>query len=267
MDAVLKMRMALGSSGYGVYVQLLEMLRDADGYSAALEPQVIAWAIHESDVALVERVIREFELFDLSSEGRFSSPWLTAMMAEHEERRAKYAAAGRKSAAVRASKAEQGTATPEQGSNDVQTMLPPPLEGGSNDVGDLGQQINNTKKTKKNFKKNPSTNEGEGGGDLFDEDLISSLERVPGAPWNTEKHGGELRKDKNHNPLPLVRIAERWHLSHTQVLHLALCCLSCEIGSAPFMALLAAEKHCVDTAFVPKLPFSYFVSRVKNGRP
>lgn len=263
MDAVLKMRMALGAAGYGVYVQLLELLRDADGYTAAFDAQVLAWALHESDPKLVERVVTEFGLFQIGEDGRFSSPWLSAAMSEHDERRAKYAAAGRKSAAIRASKAEQSQATPEGGCNDVATTLPPPLEGGCNDVGNLSQQTKKTNKTKKNLKNTPPLNGGGGEGDLYSEEKVAALERVPGIPWRSDLHASELIKDATHNPLPLYRIAEHWRLSHTQVLHLACCCNSCEIGSAPFVALLAADRHCTDTGFAPKLPFSYFVSRIK----
>lgn len=128
MSDVLKMRMTLGAAGYGVYVQLLELLRDAPNYTAMFDAPVLAWALHEPDAALVEQVVKDYGLFDLAPDNSFRSPWLCAAMAEHDERRAKYAAAGRKSAAVRASKADQSATSPEQGSNDVQTTLPPPSE-------------------------------------------------------------------------------------------------------------------------------------------
>lgn len=267
MDAVLKMRMTLGAAGYGVYMQLLELLRDAPNYTALFDAPVLAWALHEPDAGLVERVVTEFGLFDVASDNSFRSPWLCAAMAEHDERRAKYAAAGRKSAAVRASKTDQSATSPEQGSNDVQTTLPPPLGGGSNDVATVGQQKKETKtKSLKNKKPQP-TKEGEGMGDLFEEDLIITLERTACPPWDNAKDGHLLRADDAHNPAPLSRIAEKYHLNRNQVLHLWRCCRECEIGSAPFMALLAAAKNCEETRFTPNHPFSYFVSRIKPSEP
>lgn len=265
MDAVLKMRMALGAAGYGVYVQLLELLRDADGYTAALEPSVLAWALHEPDASLVERVIREFGLFEISDDGRFKSPWLAAAMAEHDERRAKYAAAGRKSAAVRASRAEQPQAPLEQGSNKVQTTLPPPIEGGSNVVGNLSQQTIQTIQNQKNKKTQPTIEEDGWAGDLFDKDLLSAIGRSKTPVWQPDKMDHLLAAGAGHNTAPLTRAAVKYSLRRSQVFWLWRATNRCEVGNAAFMAFLACLKHCEESQFKPTRPYEYFVSRIMGG--
>lgn len=266
MDAVLKMRMALGAAGYGVFVQLLELLRDADGYTATFDAQVLAWALHEPDAQLVERVVKDFGLFQIGEDGRFSSPWLSAAMSEHDERRAKYAAAGRKSAAIRASKAEQPQATLEGGCNDVATTLPPPLKGGSNDVGHLGEQTNQTIQNQKNKKTQPTIEEDGWEGDLFDEDLLSAIGRTKTPIWQPDKMDRLLPAAPDHNPGPLTRAAAKYGLRRVQVFWLWRATDHCRVGGAAFMALLACLRHCEDTQFRPTRPFEYFVSRIKEGR-
>lgn len=90
-----------GFAGYGIYWAIIELLRDAQNYRYTSEPKVIAYVLHAQDVAQVERVLRNFGLFDYDSDGMLFSPWLLEQMGAYDTRKAKLSAAGKKGAAKR----------------------------------------------------------------------------------------------------------------------------------------------------------------------
>ena len=112
-DHVLAMRIQEGSAGYGVYIMLLELLRDAESRSLVFNPANLAFAINEPDIELVRRVCTEYGLFDLSDDNRLSSPWLEAQMAAYDDAKQAAREAGRRGAAKR-----YGKQVPAEGAND-----------------------------------------------------------------------------------------------------------------------------------------------------
>lgn len=266
MDQVLKMRMSEGAAGYGIFMMLLELLRDSNNYTTAYDPSVLAWALHEPDIAKLTKVCENYGLFEISPDKQICCPWLTAIMSQHEDRRRKLSEAGKKSAAVKAAKAEQPQTISQQGCNEVSTTLPPPLEGGSNVVDSNCQQ---TKPNKKNQKKsNNPTNPivGVDGEDIFSEEFIKRVGRLNAPAFDEAAHGHEFFSDKEHNAVPLMAAAVTFRLSLPQMQAIHAATLFCRIGSAPFMAFLAACRHCQDTQFRPKFAFEYFMSRIKDTR-
>lgn len=266
MDAVLKMRMSEGSAGYGIFMMLLELLRDSDGYQTAYDPNVLAWALHESDIPKLQNVCEKYGLFSISEDKQICCPWLTAVMSQHEEKKKKLSEAGKRSAASRAAKAEQPQTTLEGGSNVVATTLPPPLEGGSNVVASNAQQNKPNKRNQKKSNTPFNPVEGVAGEDIFSEDFIKRVGRLNVPSFVFEDMAGELFKDDEHNPAPLVDAANTFKLSKPQVQVLHAATLFCRVGSAQFMAFLAARRHCQETQFVPKFAFEYFMSRIKDAR-
>lgn len=266
MDAVLKMRMQEGAAGYGIFMMLLELLRDSAGYTTAYDPSVLAWALHEPDVPKLKKVCEDYGLFSISEDKKICCPWLTSVMAQHEEKKKKLSEAGKRSAASRAAKAEQPQPTAQPNPNEVATTLPPPLQGGSNVVSDLSQQ---TKTNKRNNKKsnNPSNPlEGVEGGALFSDDFIKRIGRLTSPVFDPATMGGEYFQDSEHNPAPLLATAVTFQLSQPQVQVLHAATVFCRIGSPQFMAFLAARKHCQETSFKPKFPFEYLMSRIKDAQ-
>ena len=75
-DNVLELRMNEGSAGYGVYVMVLELLRDAKDRQILFNSKKIAYAINEMDTALVERVIKDYGLFNQTPDNHIKSDWL-----------------------------------------------------------------------------------------------------------------------------------------------------------------------------------------------
>ena len=104
MDQVLKMRMSEGAAGYGIFMMLLELLRDSNNYTTAYDPSVLAWALHEPDITKLTKVCENYGLFEISADKQICCPWLTAVMSQHEEKRRKLSEAGKRSAAVKAAK-------------------------------------------------------------------------------------------------------------------------------------------------------------------
>lgn len=113
---VLALRIEEGAAGYGVYWMLLELLRDAPSYKFSSNPKALAFAINEHDVQLVERVVRNYGLFDFDDSDLMFSPWLLKAMGEYDDRKAKLREAGRRGAAHRWSSSSredgQAIATP-----------------------------------------------------------------------------------------------------------------------------------------------------------
>ena len=95
---------------------LLELLRDAPSYKFSANPKALAFAINEHDTQLVERVVRNYGLFDFDNDELMFSPWLLQAMGEYDDRKAKLREAGRRGAAHRWSSSSkedgQAIATP-----------------------------------------------------------------------------------------------------------------------------------------------------------
>ena len=253
MEDVLKMRMSEGSAGFGLYVMLLEQLRNSDSYSIKFEPAVLAWSLHEPDIDRLTRVVQDYGLFTIAEDGTMSSPWLCSVMAEHDNKRAKLSAAGKKSAALR-----------QQSANVVTTTLPaapkPPLK----EVDQKQQQTN--KRNKEINKKNttPSTS-GEGEEvDIFSDEFISRIGKADCDLFDPDKHAPGLVSDKQHNYNVLVAAALQYRLTVDQFSVLNIAVDACTIGAPRFMEFIRVLRHCKDTNFKPVYPFEYFMSQLKR---
>ena len=102
-------------------------------------------------------------------------------------------------------------------------------------------------------------------GDLFLEENIKRVGRLNAPTFDEAAHGHEFFSDKQHNARPLMAAAVTFQLSLPQVQTLHAATEFCKVGGAPFMAFLAACKHCQDTQFRPKFAFEYFMSRIKDA--
>lgn len=255
MDNVLRMRMQEGAAGYGIYVMILEYLRSSDDYRIKSDTAVIGWQIHEQDLALVERVITQYELFDLSKDGYLSSPWLNACMADHEARRQKLSAAGKRSAANKAAKVNQ-----------VATTLTGGGQPRSHNVGDLAQQPP-TYTDNHTDNLNPSGhNGGTGVEGYFTPGMISKIGKDKSGTADVEKCRLTLPKDSDHNPDIIISRIVEYGLTYNQVMALYNVTDGCQIGGARTVALLGAFRHCRQTQFKPLYAYEYLISRIKDAQ-
>ncbi|MCQ2125758.1 MAG: DUF4373 domain-containing protein [Fibrobacter sp.] len=255
MDNVLRMRMQEGAAGYGIYVMILECLRSTDDYRIKSDTAVIGWQIHEQDLALVERVITQYDLFDLSSDGYLSSPWLNACMADHEAKRAKLSAAGRKSALIKSQKSNQAATT---------------LTGGgqprSNDVSDLAQQPTTHLNNHTDNLTPSDHNSGAGVEGYFSAAMISKIGKDKSGLADVDKCRISLVKDPDHNPDIIISRILEYKLTYNQVMALYNVTEGCLVGGARTVALLAAFRHCKETQFRPMYAYEYLISRIKDAQ-
>ena len=129
-DHVLAMRIQEGAAGYGIYVMLLELLRDSETRSLVFNPRNLAFAINEPDIALVERVIQEYGLFEIAPDGAFRSPWLQQQLEEYDAKKEAAREAGKRGAAARYGK--KYPVPDNDDSNPIGTLCPPPSVPHSN---------------------------------------------------------------------------------------------------------------------------------------
>lgn len=94
-----------GYEGYGIFLAILEVLRDAPSYKYSSDPAVWSFLLHAEDTECVERVIKNYGLFDQDDNGLLYCPWLSMNLETYEGKKAKLIAAGKKGAAKRWSSA------------------------------------------------------------------------------------------------------------------------------------------------------------------
>ena len=99
-----------GFAGYGIYLSILELLRDAPSFRYSADAKVLAYVLHATDIEQVGRVVRNFGLFDTDSNGLLFSPWLSEQLEAYSDKKHKLQEAGKRGAARRWAKVEDGQA-------------------------------------------------------------------------------------------------------------------------------------------------------------
>jgi hypothetical protein len=110
---IIRMRQRWGSAGYGVYVMLLELLRESEGQQVFYFPEALAYSLHENNIEMLESVCRDFSLFTFTDDDIMSSPFLSMCQAQAEERAAKAREWGKMGAKARYSRNSAQQSTPQ----------------------------------------------------------------------------------------------------------------------------------------------------------
>lgn len=258
-DQVLSMRIQEGSAGYGVYVMLLELLRDAENRQLVCNPKHLAFAINEPDVSLVERIVRDYGLFNLLEDGKFCSPFLEAQMKEYDAKKAAAVAAGKRGAARRYGKPaeESSGGNIDTAGNPMGTLK----DANGNIMNDIQQ--NEIKSTKSKLlqmswrdwdgerlfnlarKKEPEIDE-------MSRRVISDRQKALEA-----KSGQDV-----HNLEAVVSVCDFFHVGVGMFAFLAQYTNFGRVGSPELIRLLALEKECRQTKFTPKYPAEYVLVKL-----
>ena len=258
-DQVLSMRIQEGSAGYGVYVMLLELLRDAEQRQLVCNPKHLAFAINEPNVDLVERIVRDYGLFTMLEGGKFSSPWLEGQMKEYDEKKAAAVAAGKRGAARRYGKSYQIEAE-ENG-----VPMPPPMATQQDANGNITQHntiddIKSTKSRLLGMKWRDMTGE-----DLFSlarkrEPLIDDLSRqvINDQQKNYNKRYGEGK----FNFLALVDACDFFQLGARMFKFLSDYTNYGRVGGTTMQRLSKLVSECKKTGFMPKYPAEYVLVKL-----
>lgn len=258
-DQVLSMRIQEGSAGYGVYVMLLELLRDAENRQLVCNPKHLAFAINEPDVSLVERIVQDYGLFNLLEDGKFCSPFLEAQMKEYDAKKAAAVAAGKRGAARRYGK--------------------PAEESADGNIDTAGNPMGTLKDTDSNITQHNDINEIKStrsrllgmkwrdmtGEDLFSlarkrEPLIDEMSRqvINDQQQNYNKRYGEGK----FNFLALVDVCDFFQLGARMFKFLSDYTNYGRVGGAPMQRLTKLVSECKKTGFMPKYPAEYLVVKL-----
>lgn len=265
------MRRSEGAAGYGIYVMLLELMRDSEDQQVFDDPESLAFAIHEDDVSMITRICHDYSLFTLTDDGYLRSPFLAMCQQQADERAAKAREWGKMGAKARYSRADQrlhspepgqepGAAAPISATDHGNVPYTIPMGGGMPDPC-LNQDNNDNKENKE--KENQPT-----------KSKLVAMEwlGVPGADWLEMCSSPDLMREPEalrildlppvagHNPAILVDWIRQFGLPKKLYGTLQTLSGDWRVGSPVFQAIFAVVKHVRDTQYKPAHPAQYLIS-------
>ena len=265
------MRRAEGAAGYGIYVMLLELIRDSEDQQVFNDPESLAFALHDDDVSLITRICHDYSLFMLTDDGYLRSPFLAMCQQQADERAAKAREWGLKGAKARYSRnsALQSTpqttpdpAEPVQQSSALHGNKPYslPMGGGISDP--CVNQKEQPKEQEKESNQQPTKSklkelEWIGISGEYWLDLCRSSSRMTAQDI---EHLLSLPPVPGHNQILLVDWIRKYGISKALFAQLGDVTESWRVGSPAFQALHAALKHARDTQYTPAHPSEYLIS-------
>lgn len=267
MDNVLAMRISEGAAGYGVYMMILELLRDAENHQLKNNPAHIAFAINEPDKDMVGRVINDYALFEVTDSGTFGSSWLQSAMDAYNAVKNAAVEAGKRGAAKRWGKNQQNQ-EPRQTAENVTIDPNSPHMGGGNS----NQSNPNTNISIIGNKQDKSTTSKSkllglswgvlGGEDLFrisredspmvDDAVVASMEQI---------------SDSSHNLGCVARCCKAMHVSQSVMDFIVDWSENGRVGSQNLMRVIKLSKYLEKGDFRPKYPNDYVLTRLLSNDP
>lgn len=265
MDNVLSMRITEGSAGYGVYMMLLELLRDADNQTLKANARHLAFAINEPDVDLVDRVLHDYDLFTLQEDDTFTSPWLRTAMQAYETAKTAASEAGKRGAAKRwgkpSTEQQQVTSSSQSSTNPNSN----PMGGGmatlSSPNGNQSIIVNQENKPINSRSKLL----GLSWGDWSGEELYS-LSRKPSELITDEVVGMYVdMSDNEHNLGYVAQCCRTMGVTQDVMLLLLDWTHRALVGSEEIKRLIRLSKYLQTGEFKPKYPNEYVLYRLLSN--
>lgn len=262
-DHVLSMRIQEGAAGYGIYMMLLELLRDAEGRSMVFNPAHLAFAINEPAVDLVERICKNYGLFTIEKDGVMRSPWLDAQMAEYDAKKQAAIEAGRRGAAKRYAK----QAAEQEENRD-------PIGGGKGSL-----KVPLTNKPNPNIinsdKPNPTESKSKlldlhvgkwSGEELF---LIARQKGTPISELDRQEvvlriAEFERQNRYDYNPEFILRLCDTMKLSHEQYEVLTMLLDGGKVGTPAMQTAVRIYNEWERKEFRAKYPFEHLVCKLSE---
>lgn len=264
MRDVIRMRQREGALGYGVYMMLLEFIRESEDQRVYDDAESIAFALNEQDTALISRIIHDFSLFELTDDGYIISPFLEKARKEAEEAKAKARENGLKGAKARYHQDTTTMHNPQHTYN-VSTNEDAPSMGGGIE-GLTYNQKDQKGTTKKEEEKKPTKSK------------LVSMEwlGIAGQDWLNmcrskplldlcaveERFGGLC--SMNHNPLMLRDWFANWPVPEQLYTTLRAISDDWRIDHPVFIALNAVRVHVEKTNYTPIHPWEYLIFNAIN---
>ena len=224
------MLMREGVSGYGVYWMLLEMLRDSENLSMFYFPESFAYALHCQDVGLVERVCRDYGLFEFDKDDNMSSPWLNRAMGAYSDKKAALQEAGRRGAAKRWGKAA---------ASDSHPIATPSLE----DSHPIAYNI-----TQPNITLHNPTPSGAGSGRVISEDFVKEMvsHSPSGCSWGY-----------------IAQVCFSYGMVEEDCFRLIEAVDNGSLSSSKYRTFVDTVKRIQTDKFRPKHPLKFFLSKIQ----
>ena len=268
---VIRMRRSEGAAGYGIYVMLLELVRDSEDQQVFDDPESLAFAIHEDDVSMITRICHDYSLFTLTDDGYLRSPFLAICQQQADERAAKAREWGRMGAKARYSRADQCHPSPEPGQEpgaaapisaadhgNIPYALP---MGGGMDSPCINQK-EQPKGEEKESNQQPTKSKlvamewlGVRGSDWLEVCRSSSKISLTDIE---ERYGMTI--DRDHNPLMLREWYANWPIPEQLFLLLRTLTDNWRVSHPAFVALNAVRMHVQKTQYRPQHPWEYLIS-------
>lgn len=268
---IIRMRQRWGSAGYGVYVMLLELLRESEGQQMFYFPEALAYSLHENNIEMLESVCRDFSLFTFTDDDIMSSPFLAMCQQQADERAAKAREWGKMGAKARYSRNSAQQSTPQttpdhpepvQQSSALHGNKPYtlPMGGGMGDPC-INQDTNENKENKEK-EIQPTKSK------------LVAMEwlGLPGADWLEMCSSPDLMREPEalrildlppvagRNPAILVDWIRQFGLPKKLYGTLQTLSGDWRVDSPVFQAIFAVVKHVRDTKYKPAHPAQYLVS-------
>ena len=265
------MRRAEGAAGYGIYVMLLELIRDSEDQQLYDDPESIAFALHEDDIALITRICHDYSLFTLTDDEHIQSPFLLMCQQQADERAAKAREWGRKGAIARYSRADGAQSTHIQAAGSpAEDPRPAPSHGEKPYTlpmgGGMGDPCINQNNQPKEQEKEPSQQSTKS--------KLVTMEwlGLPGGDWlemcrsnpkldicSVEERFG-MSLDRNHNPLMLREWIANWPVPEQLYTTLRVLSDDWRVDHPVFVALNQVRVHAQKTQYRPAHPWEYLIS-------
>lgn len=242
-SSVVTMRIEEGSSGFGVYVMLLSLLRDMPDYRVGDNAKRLAFVINEGDVSLVDRVCHQYGLFDIDDDGLLYSPWLCQAMEAYDEKKKKLREAGRKGAAKRFGSSSM---------DDGQAIATPSM--------DDGQAIANT--TYHNLTYRNMTQPDTKGSVQDWRDIVElpsplvSMELVE-ALSSTSPEG--------HAPGYIAQVCHRYKMKESTLNYLCELTNNADIGNSTYQSFVSLVSRIEREKWTPSHPDNFFLSKTATN--
>lgn len=265
------MRRQEGAAGYGIYVMLLELVRDSEDQQVFDDPESLAFAIHEDDIAMITRVCHDYSLFTLTDDGYLRSPFLAMCQQQADERAAKAREWGLKGAKARYSRNSAQQSTPQttpdpqelmQQSSALHGNKPYTLPMGGGMDSPCINQDNQPKGKEKESNQQPTKSKlvamewlGIRGSDWLE--VCRSSAKISLTDIE-ERYGMDI--DRGHNPLMLREWYANWPIPEQLFLLLRTLTDNWRVTHPAFVALNAVRLHVQKTQYRPQHPWEYLIS-------
>lgn len=265
------MRRQEGAAGYGIYVMLLELMRDSEDQQLFDDPESLAFALHEDDITLITRICHDYSLFTLTGDGNLQSPFLAMCQQQADERAAKAREWGRKGAAARYHGTDKSQISPTQAAGSpAEDPRPAPSHGDKPYAlpmgGGMGDPCINQNNQPKEQEKEPNQQPTKS--------KLVALEwlGLPGGDWlemcrsnpkldicSVEERFG-MSLDRNHNPLVLREWIANWPIPENLYTTLRVFTDDWRVDHPVFVAINAVRMHVQKTQYRPQHPWEYLIS-------